>query len=285
MIRSVFGTSKINKQNLLSVYKSWSFRRQLSVGKCQRREFQNLKHRYPYFGFVPCHSHGVDFILFHCNDDVVAWNYFWLGANKYEPTVTHTWIKWCEEADIVYDIGAYTGLMTILACLINSKTKVHLFEPMERTIERAKINCCANCIHGRVNYHNKALSNKKGQETIHLYRDENFLGTGNAIDAKVGLEVIGTKIIETVVGDDYLCQESPSIIKIDVEGHELEVLKGLEKTIARCRPKIIVEVWQKNRVDILSFFDALGYICHPFDDPQLNVVDYRCIPKTMDPRR
>jgi hypothetical protein len=48
-------------------------------------------------------------------------------------------------------------------------------------------------------------------------------------------------------------------IKIDVEGHEPAMLAGAVDTIARNRPVVLVEVREKNRDEVIAFFDALEY--------------------------
>lgn len=48
-------------------------------------------------------------------------------------------------------------------------------------------------------------------------------------------------------------------IKIDVEGHELEVLRGAIQTLTRCRPRVLVEVKECNLRDVLLFFRDLHY--------------------------
>ncbi len=48
-------------------------------------------------------------------------------------------------------------------------------------------------------------------------------------------------------------------IKIDVEGAEVEVLKGLKKTLSKWHPKIIVEVINENRKTFLDFMTKLPY--------------------------
>ncbi len=50
-----------------------------------------------------------------------------------------------------------------------------------------------------------------------------------------------------------------SFIKIDVEGHELEVLRGAIQTLTKCRPRILAEVKECNLRDVLRFFEDLHY--------------------------
>jgi hypothetical protein len=50
-----------------------------------------------------------------------------------------------------------------------------------------------------------------------------------------------------------------AFVKIDVEGHELEVLRGAEQTLRRNRATILVEVKPPNRAAVADFLAGLGY--------------------------
>lgn len=72
-------------------------------------------------------------------------------------------------------------------------------------------------------------------------------GTGFAIEDRarnIGAArlVPGAGTITALPGDALFQGETPNLIKIDVEGMELLALKGLSETIARCRPRLFVEV-------------------------------------------
>jgi FkbM family methyltransferase len=67
-----------------------------------------------------------------------------------------------------------------------------------------------------------------------------------------------TKTVHVRPLDSY-AMEGVSFIKIDVEGHEIEVLKGASKTIAASRPVVLVEVKDDNIEQVSSFFAAMDY--------------------------
>lgn len=255
------------------------FRDSVARGDVGHSEFSRLKHEHPFIGFVPCRAQGVEFVLFHANDDLVAWDYQWGGDDHYEPDVVRTWVEWCRGASLVYDIGAYTGLMSILAAKTSPEAEVHLFEPMDRTVERAKINVRANQLGRRVHLHNRAASDVAGEARIHLYRDEDFLGTGNSLYDKESVPIRDSKVIQRVRIDDELPGLSPDVVKIDVEGHELECLRGMAETVSRARPRMVVEVWEHTRDEVLGMLAGWGYRCEPFEDPSRRVVNYACHPR------
>lgn len=244
-----------------------------------KQEFSALKHKYPFVGFVPCQAGDIEFAMFQANDDVVAWEYLWFGPDGYEKRMVLDWIQWCRTRNTVLDIGSYSGLMSILAAKANKSTVVHAFEPMERTVERAKINIRANVVAGRVKLHAKAASDIDGVCNINLYRDDNVLGTGNSIEAKAGIKTVENRQITCVQIDNYLSEIVPTIIKIDVEGHELACLKGMIATLNRSKPKIMIEIWEDTRNEVLKLLTDIGYSCEPYEQELSRVMNFRCIPR------
>jgi len=269
-------TKQIFEQNNTSLDRISQFREDYTQKRVTFQDFAKMKVHHPFYGFVPCSIDGLEFVLFHANDDIVAWEFLWLGT--YESEITKTWVEWCREAKLVYDIGAYTGLMSILAALANPRATIHLFEPMERTIERAKVNVVVNEISRRVKLHNRAASNKKGTETILLTRNEDFLGTGSSIYNK-GFPIMGEKVIQCVRIDEHLPDLCPDVVKIDVEGHEKACLEGMIETLTRARPKLILESWAHDREAVMALLHSRGYECSPFEEGERRVLNYKCIPR------
>lgn len=246
-----------------------------------RRDLAQRQQASPYFGILPCRAGDIDFVMFHAYDDVVARDYLWLGADGYEGDIVRTWVDWCRSPSVVLDIGAYSGLMSILAARANTENEVHLFEPMERTVERANVNVKLNGLGPRIKRHAVAVSDSTGTAEICLYRDADFLGTGNSIGAKDGLKVVDTTTIRAVRLDEYMPDVAPSVVKIDVEGHELACLQGMRGAIERGRPKIIVEVWGRTRIEVLSLLNGLDYECTRIEDVAKGVENYLALPAEL----
>jgi FkbM family methyltransferase len=51
-------------------------------------------------------------------------------------------------------------------------------------------------------------------------------------------------------------------VKIDVEGAELHVLRGFKNSIAKFKPRIIIEIKEFNRKEAFEFFEEVNYSCH-----------------------
>jgi hypothetical protein len=79
----------------------------------------------------------------------------------------------------------------------------------------------------------------------------------------------GSRVIEGAAGDNAMdlvrldseLPEGATFLKLDVEGHELDTLKGAEETIRRCKPRIAVCVYHKD--DDLLTIPAYLKSLHP----------------------
>ncbi len=91
----------------------------------------------------------------------------------------------------------------------------------------------------------KAVSSKTGQSSFHCGED---LSTGSLCEYISRGSGINTIWVQTVTIDDWASKnisgENVAVLKIDAQGHDLEVLKGGRVLIAACKPIIMVElIW------------------------------------------
>lgn len=144
---------------------------------------------------------------------------------------------------IFFDIGANMGYYTLIgAKLVGSSGQVHSFEPSPRMFQELRFNVELNNFNN-VYLNNVALGNKPGLALLSRYdRGKEVFGSlsDRAFPGKtiVGYDEVG---LETL--DDYMVKNSivrVDIIKMDVEGAELLVLKGAKSFLKQCAPKIIV---------------------------------------------
>jgi FkbM family methyltransferase len=128
--------------------------------------------------------------------------------------------------DLFIDIGANVGSYTILACAAKG-ARGYCFEPVPSTYRRLLDNLSINSLQPRVKALNLGLSDR--DEEILFSRDRDTCN--HALTAnETGLASIRVPV-HTL--DSILAAESPSLMKIDVEGYETKVLEGAAETLAK----------------------------------------------------
>lgn len=175
--------------------------------------------------------------------------------------------KICEKELVVFDIGANIGWYSINFAKLHGDSKVYAFEPVPKTHDYLIANCMLNGVENVVR-EKKALSNKKGSLDIYYYPE----GSGNASLRNL-TEVEGVQVFtaDVTTMDDYMEEHSLKgldFIKCDVEGAELFVFKGGEKTIRECKPVIFTEMLRKwsakfeyHPNEIIDYLGGFGYQC------------------------
>jgi len=217
-----------------------------------------LKHKHGFYGFVVCECNDVEFVMFHLNDDVVAWQFFWLGA--YESKLMNEFYSYLDNTDLFLDVGAYTGCFSLVAA--KKGVNVNAFEMVPRTVERLKINVIANNLQNKINIHDFGVSDKNSSVEISMPRDVDFLGTGNSVTKKESVtSVASTTCNVRKLNDWWKEQGAPDIqlLKLDVEEHEFEALTGMDELVDQCRPTFLIEIARSQKEDVVSYLNKFGY--------------------------
>lgn len=156
---------------------------------------------------------------------------------EYEPETFAFFRENVKKGDIVLDIGGHIGLFTVVtARLVGSEGKVYSFEPTPFTRGVLKEVVELNGVSEVVEVRSEAVSSKKG-ETV-------FFDTGDTIsnaNSLVKTERSKTEIPVTLISIDEFVQQkgiNPNCLKIDVEGVELDVLRGARETFLEHRPAV-----------------------------------------------
>ena len=137
---------------------------------------------------------------------------------------------------VVADIGANIGNHCLDFATYASR--VYAFEPIDITFELLKENLVNNGF-DNVTAVNQALSNVNEEAEIYLVKAN--MGASSLENRDESSE---KRVVTKIIGDEFF--ESSNIerldfIKIDVEGHEAHAIQGLEKTIAKFKPSIMME--------------------------------------------
>lgn len=158
---------------------------------------------------------------------------------------------------VAVDIGANIGLQTIR--LAQSFSKVHAFEPVINNWECLFENT-RNI--GNVSAHCCGISDKVENLEISLPASSDNSGAWSIVDFQnqSGVNTVSNKFLPL---DEILHDTSINIdlIKIDVQGYEMPVLRGSEEILRRCSPVILIEMHQ-NTDEITQFLTNAGYVLH-----------------------
>lgn len=160
------------------------------------------------------------------------------------------------------DVGANYGTHAILFLALGIPTIA--FEPNPECLPQFQTVCQLNELSGRME--SVAIGNRHGEITLVYPEKEAWLGsTSKSIIARLRHQhnSMAERIVPIRKLDDYERELSPGeelLIKIDVEGSELEVLEGSRRLLCTCRAKIIFESNDnKNRPRFAEFLWQCGY--------------------------
>lgn len=139
---------------------------------------------------------------------------------------------------VILDAGANFGYYGIaLADQLNRKCVVHSFEPNPAVFEKLKKHIMINDMAGVVYPHCQGLGDSVG--TAFMQIDPCNSGSSRIVSGKCG-EVVSLVSVDWFVEDNKLNQLD--FIKIDVEGYELNLLRGAEQAIGKFKPIILIEL-------------------------------------------
>jgi FkbM family methyltransferase len=172
------------------------------------------------------------------------------ASGKVEAPVQTALASSLRPGDVFFDVGAGLGFFTILgARLVGPEGTVVAFEPELANLESIRSNVEANGF-GNVVVTGTAVS---GETREGLVR-------GSGATARLTSTAPGVPV-EIVSIDDFVAARPelvPAVVKIDVEGHELEVIRGMHETLARHRPRIVCELHGSN-AEVSRELGAYGY--------------------------
>lgn len=155
----------------------------------------------------------------------------------------------------VIDIGSNIGNHALFYCTNMNAKAVDCFEPNERNLQTLKENIRLNFLEKSVRVHPVALGSEAGTG---VQRDFTLTNTGMNRIVKTGIDENTEDVIEIKTLDEFKIERA-DFIKIDVEGFEMEVLKGAINTIRICKPVIMIEVFEPKRNEMDQFMETLGY--------------------------
>lgn len=164
-----------------------------------------------------------------------------LTASDYEPGTTHFLLQDLRETSVFADIGAYIGYFTLLAGKVMADGHVESFEMDRKNFEKLQRNVAANRLEN-VRTHRVAVTDKAGRGSYvkgpDRYGSAHQLGRSRR---RFWNNLINTTPLITL--DSFFgAGREPDVVKIDVQGAELGVIRGMRRLLSRSRLKVYVEV-------------------------------------------
>ena len=159
------------------------------------------------------------------------------------------------------DVGANSGLYSLY--FANCFDHVYAFEPHPISFSLLEINIKYCNLKQNITAYNYGLSSKEGVATLYEFKDSTSCATFE--------KEFATKSINTVphfkchlktLKEENFRDKKIRFLKIDVENHELEVLKGAKMLIKSHKPVILIEDWKSKsgkKSDVIKFLENLGY--------------------------
>lgn len=169
-----------------------------------------------------------------------------------EPEFAHL-PEWVAAGDWVIDVGANVGHYTVrLSRLVSRAGRVLAFEPVPQTFELLSANMAVAGAQN-VSLFNAAASAQMGSAAISMPK----FGSGLTNYYMAGITAgEGELNVMTIPIDNVMPPKRVSLVKIDVEGHELQALCGMRELLRRDRPRLIVEGVSQ---EVEAFLTELGY--------------------------
>lgn len=136
--------------------------------------------------------------------------------------------------DVFFDIGANVGMYTCFVAAVLSRDRVFAFEPHPANVSGLASNLELNGLSAQIQQ--CALSTQDGEVDLAVSNSEVGVGTHSATADPDGETVtVPSRRGDTLVQEGEIRQ--PSVVKIDVEGAEYDVIQGLRETLSddRCR--------------------------------------------------
>jgi FkbM family methyltransferase len=221
--------------------------------------------------FVPKVKHHLESLFIAISHPKIAWLRLRRSADLRIAMGLNSFSKkgYLRGVTRVYDVGANVGLFAKTCAVLFKHMEITCFEPVPATYEVLKRECG---IIPRIQVEQLAIGEGAGVQRMHTSgfdQADSLLKPGKELlKGWSAAKPSGYVDVKVVALDDYVQEKNPEInifLKIDVQGYELFVLKGAEKTLKQCRciqvEVSIMEMYQEapKLPDVWQFLTDHGF--------------------------
>jgi len=168
---------------------------------------------------------------------------------------------------VFFDVGANVGIYTIYAAKRNRNSQIVAFEPEYSNLHLLKQNILNNQLLNKIQIFSIALNEESGISFLHIQDETPGAALSTVSDDDISETATGHKVIWkegiAVMSLDEFCDQvgiQPTIIKIDVDGNELAILKGGLKTFNNPVLKsIYIEIDEENDSECEKKLKKFGF--------------------------
>jgi len=257
------------KRALQGIYSILPFKNQLFKVLRLFHPGENITRHLKFKGKIKVQVDEKNSFYIQNNGDGIEQILFWHGIEGWEKYSTRGWKALAKNSGTIVDVGANTGVFSLIAASVNPAAKIFCFEPVPFIYDMLQNNIQLNAF-SNITPLCKAASDKSGMAKIqtldsgNLY--ESSLDSGHMehmTHLKKDLKVI-FKEIETVRLDDFITNNNIraiDLMKIDVESHEPAVIEGMGALLEKFQPILFIEILTGEVAEKLSrFFSPEKYI-------------------------
>lgn len=201
----------------------------------------------------------------------------YLGIYEYKKTKLI--YKFIKPGMVILDIGVNKGYYTLLfSKLVSNKGTVFSFEPDPENFMWAKKSIAKNK-RNNIRLLQTAISKKDGK--LYLYKGDTSGSSSLIYNQGLGEIKVKSRKLDTIVRDNNI--SNIDVIKIDVEGAELDVLTGAVKTLKKYKPKLIIDIHSINRKKLFDILNKLDYKIFDYSGQKLKkLTKYDFLTKDAD---
>jgi FkbM family methyltransferase len=216
-------------------------------------------------------------------DSYVTNRVYWLGLDGYEPGGPAWWASLVAAHDSALEIGANVGLYTVVGALADPSTRYRAAEPNPATCATLRRNLAINGLDRVEVVEAAVVGERTGAEVTLRFpdRDPYLASAGAFVEGAVDLDRPAARSVSVPAVTARDLVDGVDLVKLDIEGLELEVLRAVRPWIVDTTPTLVVEVLDDAR-DLQAFLADLiaeaGYACavvhcrHPVGVPTRLVV-------------
>ncbi len=186
----------------------------------------------------------VRFVMLRPDRCIIAKELYWGKGVRPQPQdrfAIELFVAVARRSDVVLDIGAYTGIFTLVSTLVNPELEAHAFEIVPEVYRTLFDNCVRNGVLHRTTLHHVGIG--EGDALMRVPAESADSALPSFYSSRLHFD---TGVLVRFRSLDSLAEITPPgsrvAIKVDVEGTENQIFQHGQEFLAAFRPEILCEV-------------------------------------------